>query len=261
MNQTDANINKVQSLELEILLDFRRVCDLLNLKYFLFGGTLLGAIRGLGFIPWDDDIDVCMPRTDYEMFMKSGPSLINSKFRVENIFSMPDNDFPYCKIKYIGKKIDCKENQRMRVNHEIWIDIFPIDNICDSLVKQKSAIKKFQRRSFILCSKCNDIGNSFVKRVIKKTIAFLYPVTKGRLKKLLDTQFLKYNSDKTLNHCVSACLVFKAEDFSSFCLKKFEGYDFKVPTNYDGVLTHVYGDYMKLPPIEERVNKHKVTLI
>jgi lipopolysaccharide cholinephosphotransferase len=260
MNQTDENLGQVQKFEFEMLVEFKRICTLLNLKYFLLGGTLIGAIRHSGFIPWDDDVDVCMPREDYDQFLKIAPNKICPKFRIEDVFAMPDNDFSYCKIKYKGKKISCCDNQKMRVNHELWIDIFPIDKICNDEKKRARAIKAFRRRSFVLCCKCGDVSHSLFKHIIKKIIAICYPVSKNKLKLLLANQFEQFKYEKNPKFNTLCGTFLNSKYFEAYTMKAFEGQQFMVPAMYDQMLRDTFGDYMQLPPVKDRVS-HNVVLI
>ena len=123
-----SSLRVLQSIQYSILLDFSRFCNHNNLEYFLFGGTLLGAIRHGGFIPWDDDVDVAMPREDYDKFIKlwdaSHPELIlQNKFidkRVGNFFT---------KIRLLDSEVIEKENAHLDTNKGISIDVFPLDFI------------------------------------------------------------------------------------------------------------------------------------
>lgn len=137
----ELNKKEIQNIELNILLEFSKFCNENKLRYYLVGGTLLGAIRHKGFIPWDDDIDVCMPRPDYELFI--------SNFHSDNsCLKLCCNKFgnlkaPFAKLKdtrtIVVNDILVNDND---IDTNLWIDIFPVDGLPDSECNRKKHIKK-----------------------------------------------------------------------------------------------------------------------
>ena len=126
-------LREIKDIELDILIAFNKFCQDNNLKYYLSGGTLLGAIRHKGFIPWDDDIDVCMPRPDYERLMKIFPNIYMNKYKLKTI-SRKNFICPFAKIIDINTRVDFKYLNNIDKN--LWLDIFPIDGLPKSKKKQ-----------------------------------------------------------------------------------------------------------------------------
>ena len=123
MDNFDVESKKLQLIELDIFKSFLMVCKKLDLKYFLAGGTLLGAIRHNGFIPWDDDIDVIMPREDYEKFLEKGQALLEKKYFIQNYKTDPEFVLNFTKIRNSETTFIEKTSKNRNINHGIYIEI------------------------------------------------------------------------------------------------------------------------------------------
>jgi lipopolysaccharide cholinephosphotransferase len=250
-------LGKIQMIEHEILDEFVRVCEKHSLTYFLESGTLLGAVRHKGFIPWDDDVDVGMPRKDYDAFIQLCKTELNPDYYLLSIETQ--EDFSYCFSK-ICKKNTLFVDEEMVDKSEwtgIYIDIFPYDNVInfkpllyvqDFFINKSKAFylyktaKRKKNKSvkysiFMMVLKC------FTLKQIQKFRQF--PMTLFRNKK---TDYWvqwtgEYRLHKELFH---KSLFFPLKEI------EFEGVQYKCPNNTHEYLTQVYGDYMKLPPEEER---------
>ena len=121
------NLRELQLVELEILKDFIRVCEELNVQYFLDSGTLLGCIRHKAFIPWDDDIDVSMPREDYEIFIKEGQKLLKDGYFLQNYNTDLEFIANFSKIRNTDTTFIESSIKDLKINHGVYIDIFPLD--------------------------------------------------------------------------------------------------------------------------------------
>lgn len=250
--------SEAKQIMLNILIQFSTYCEKYKLRYFLGAGTLLGAIRHKGYIPWDNDIDVWMPRPDYEklIFMTKQESIS------ENISCLDFNEvrtFPF--IKLIDKRTILKENYLVTEQTlGIYIDIFPLDGFPDNKEEQKRILKKVKIYN-ILFNFANyrfNTGSSLKKKLLKN---ILYPFSKLIPNKWVCTQYnslcKKYNYDEC-NTCAVVVWglgnknVFKKEYFD-ISYAEFEKYTFRIPKYYDNVLKGQYGDYMQLPPKEKRI--------
>ena len=262
----EISLQEQKQIMMNLLLEFTTFCDDHHLTYFLTGGTLLGAIRHKGFIPWDDDIDVGMPRSDYEKFVQ----LYNSEKKNENY------DF-YCLENYediyvpSGKLVDNRTVLEEAVESDImmgiYIDIFPLDNVGNTLEEAKAIFQEtIQIRQKIDVQNWKIIKErAWYKNVIIYIIKLFSP--KGKRKELLhhlDEVCRKYESDNMTNYVGFICAahngekeILKKEWFEEYKLTPFEEYEFKVPVHYDEILTGFYNEnYMELPPENKRKSHH-----
>lgn len=262
------NLKEIQNIQADILEYTVSICKQNNLKYFLAGGTLLGAIRHHGFIPWDNDIDISMPRNDYE---KLCDILKNAyEVRYSMIKLSDDNDYCCPFIKIIDTHTLLKELAYGKeiMSLGIGIDIFPIDGIKN---KKAFSVKKFVelRKIAYRIARCKWIPNniSAKKRLVKRICYFIIANTFGREKtlKVIDHILKKYPYGST--EYIVSTYGLRAEkeiiEYSAFAQTinvEFEGKMYNAPVGYDKYLTQMYGDYMKLPPESERVAPHDIVV-
>ena len=135
-------LQKMQEVELDLFKAFIEVCEKLQLKYYLLGGTLLGAVRHKGFIPWDDDIDVGMPRKDYEIFIQKAQDLLPEHYFVQNCYTDGKLPMAFCKIRNSNTTFIETSVKDFKINHGIFIDIFPLDYYPQDKKKKKQFYKK-----------------------------------------------------------------------------------------------------------------------
>lgn len=258
----DIRIREVQEIELEILLEFDRICKEEGLKYQLFAGTLLGAIRHKGFIPWDDDIDVVMLREDYEAFLRVGQKKLGKDYFLQTKATDKNYVNPFAKIRKNGTVFRETLVKDVDMHHGIYIDIFPVDNAMPRskkgyrqvrLLNYFREIKKgrTQERSHeenlfqrLLSDTMVDRGINFALNLFsKKKTDYVSDLVFNNTEKLYDEYSLR------------------RETFESTIPGEFEGYFFPIPSNYHEVLTIYYGDYMTLPPLENQKPHHHVVEI
>ncbi len=258
------DINQIKKIELDILIAFADFCEENKLKYYLAYGTLLGAVRHKGFIPWDDDIDVLMPRPDYNRFIELtgyNPIKQNLETRLYRNCKNP-NIYPFAKIIDTNTLVYEKGKSRKNISG-IWIDIFPLDGCPDS-----SEETRVQFEKYLKIRNWQDLAttNPFYidQNIIKKMLKFLFfaPAAKlygcKRICKKIDELAQSYSYDKsqlvadfTWGDSLDAIL--KKEDLEPVLHLEFEGKLFNAPKSYDQYLTNLYGDYMTLPPEKERI--------
>ena len=130
-------LKRIQQLETDILKEFISVCQKLELNYFLLGGTLLGAVRHQGFIPWDDDIDIGMLRKDYEIFISKAPALLPSHLFLQTNVSDPAWYANFSKIRNNNTTFIETSSAHLPIHHGVYIDIFPLDDYPENKIKQK----------------------------------------------------------------------------------------------------------------------------
>lgn len=254
-------LRKLQLIELNILKEVDRICKKHHIKYYMAEGSLLGAIRHKGFIPWDDDLDIAMLRDDYEKFLKVASKEISKKYEVQHSTTIKNYWSPFIKIRYLDNKEYAQSHiAHLTKNNGPLLDIFPIDN-----VPKKNSIKQFIQAFKIrlyrgmlglkLYRKPHSI-KSYVVWILSK----FYSIEKLHLK--LDKTFKKYNNPSN-NYIVNLASyynykkqTFPKEYYGNPKYVKFEDMLAPVPSCADKILTKIYGDYMKIPPKEKRVTKH-----
>lgn len=246
---------EIQLAELNILKYFDMICKRNNLKYSLAGGSLLGAIRHKGFIPWDDDIDIMMPRPDYERLIKILRKEGHSQYKLYDV-STENLKLPF--IKIIDKRICVNETQDNTTN--LWIDIFPLDGLPVSLDKCHAMYKKALKLIKIICwpgiKNYSGRHNIFFAFLINLYI-LLY--TKKKAVKSLNKLAKRYPFGTT---SYMGCIVWglygvgermPLTGFSDLVNIDFENNVFNAVSCWHEYLTGIYGDYMQLPPEEKRV--------
>lgn len=259
-------LRELQLVELEILLEVDRICRENSIEYFLDCGTALGAVRHEGFIPWDDDIDIGMTRDNYEKFIEIVPVKMKGDFFLQT--TKTDNSpYLYAKVRK-NNTIFMEWNKRnLDMHHGIYIDIFPYDNVPDNIEERNKYLNKCRKiyRLYLLRSTPDrDVPpKKSVKwialAILRRLIHYVFRVIPMQLIENETIQvFKKYNKVETE---YLACQMFNEIVYCKrdlFPLKqiKFENHLFPCVNNVDKFLTILYGDYMKLPPIEKRTG-HK----
>lgn len=246
---------EVKKIELDILKCFHDYCEKNSLRYFLAYGTLLGAVRHGGFIPWDDDIDVVMPRADYEKFIRE------FKNDCYEVYDLSKKGYFYPFAKLCDSRTVLIENIVVKNRMGIYIDIFPMDGVGEDVGKQISKIKrnlKLQQHKYSPFSR----KRSLIKKILLPIVKLLLlPLSCQRLGQRMNDEAKKNSYDDcNLVGClcedVGKSLFFEREVIEPISSISFEGYSFCAPADVDKYLTCVYGDYMKLPPIDQQMPKH-----
>lgn len=257
-------LRELQRCILDIALEFQRICEKNGLKYFLTYGTLLGAVRHQGFIPWDDDMDVGMPREDYEKFLRIAPSELGKDFFLQTAATDPAYAFGSAKIRLNGTALVEDYAVDSKQHNGIFLDIFPFDTM------PKRGWQQWLHFRAAKCVKWAALGKTdyaFVKSKRRKfaklmSAAFFFLRKDGALK-LADKLRRLYERRPTGRYVDMEWYksVITDEDLQGGRTLLFEGYEFPVPQRSEQMLTEIYGDYMKLPPVEKRGIQHDVVLV
>lgn len=247
---------ELKVLQIDILKRVADFCDQNNITYFLAFGTLIGAIRHNGFIPWDDDVDIAMPRPDYDKFI----ALFNKDNTQIQVVSMDNNEkygFSFAKVHDLRTIVN--ETQYHQDVFGVYIDVFPIDGYKDR--KQLSKLKRINK--FLHTKKANFTQRKISKKIINVFGKFLLlPFSTHYILKIIDriSRTCPFGSTVKAGFIsetvVGERAVVETSVFSGTLLHEFEGYKFKIPVGYDKWLRSIYGDYMQLPPEEKRKTHH-----
>ena len=261
----ELSLQDIKKIEFDILKVFDSFCKENNINYFLANGTLLGAVKYGGFIPWDDDIDVLVPREDYDRLI----SLFADDGRYQ-LFEFDRNRkyrFPFAKLCDMTTKKE-EYNIDNGVILGLDIDIFPLDVWDADLKNAKREVKQIRKKMFYLgLSKlCKPDSVNLLKRAAK-ALVMAFCKAFGSARFILDIKKLSNKSrqkDAFYMGCKSWCIygereIIPAEVFSSVVNIEFEGEKFPAPVGYDVYLRSLYGDYEKDPPIEKQKSHHRYT--
>ena len=257
---------------LDMLEEIHRISKLLGLRYFLGWGTLLGAVRHKGFIPWDDDIDICMLRKEYEILVSKFNDLANPRYRL--ICAENTKNYLWAYAKVIDVKTSLKEFRLIpEFDYGLFVDIFPLDYVSISGEDEKRKLQKqlilFNRRQMITAIRyapwrwkiCN-FWNFIIYKGRKRFSYFFADASSNNIK---CDRFLSNLSNGEKTDMLLATfsqepkidkLLFRSEWYSDAIEWDFEGRRFMVPSEYDAILRTMYGNYMKLPPENKRKGEH-----
>lgn len=270
-NEYDDKVLKhLQNLELMILKDFIKICEENNLNYYMYAGSLLGAVRHNGFIPWDDDLDVIMFRDDFEKFKKIFIASKNDKY--ELLCNETHEDYFHLLAKLMIKNTKFEEHWVSQVDFHIGInmDIFVLDDLAEGNFKRNYQLKKsFLYNKLLIMSKLKLDDLPPATKLATHTghyILNLFRIKPSTLNRRCLNFLRKYrNPDAEYVFDISATAeeypqIFRRDDFKDIKKIKFEDIEVNIPSGYDNILTSLYGDYMQLPPEEDRYNHITETL-
>ena len=252
---------KLKEKLVEILGWFHDFCVKNNLRYYAAGGTMLGAMRHQGFIPWDDDVDVCMPRSDYNKFIELMKENDNDKYELETPETLEkDYYYPFCKL--YDTQTTLVENTKYKIKRGIYLDIFPLDGFGQTEEEARKNFNKTQKTYNLLLSKVAGIrkGRKFYKNIA--VILFrLIPINPKKILKKLVRQCAERDFDQYAfgGNPVGAWRfreIMPTAVMGQPKLYKFENIEIYGAQDADAYLTNLYGDWRQLPPEEKRVTHH-----
>ena len=269
MGNTD-QLKLLQEIELENLRMLMEICEKNHLRYYLIGGSLLGAMRHRGFIPWDDDIDVGLPRPDYNRFVQIAKSYLPDHMDIKTMTSDPNYKCYFTRLINNKKKIYWDHGQYTAVIG-VWMDVFPLDGLPENpllrkmqvfRVKLNKALYKFTQIDYVSTNRQN---RPFSERILIR-FAQLTRIGKlmnadKRLKKL-DRALQRYDYDTSayawnFSGCYGQREIVPHIQLGGSRTAEFEGMQVSIPEAAEAYLTSIYGDYMKLPPEDQR-RSHEV---
>ncbi|MBO4675430.1 MAG: LicD family protein [Elusimicrobiaceae bacterium] len=259
-------LNEVKQIQLNILLEVADFCDKNKITYFLTAGTLIGALRHKGFIPWDDDIDLVMLRPDYERFI----ALFNQRAAQSSlrVVSGADKNYPYSYAKVMDERTEMIENQALFNQFPLGvnIDIFPLDFLTDDWQTACKWIKHIYRYNWLLEIKHISLDKPrpwYKQNTIRILQTILKLVPTDWLVRKINTLAQRYATQLRSKYVGQIVLKTKGEReiveqawFASTVPVDFEGHRFAAPVGYDAYLKRLFGNYMQLPPKEKQISHH-----
>ncbi len=263
MKRTEMTLSDIKESALGCLCELVSFCRQNKIQYFLSNGTLLGAVKYGGFIPWDDDIDVFIPREDYNRLVKT--YIDSEKYALYAIERNRKYLFPFAKLCDVStEKIEY--NIYNGVELGVDVDIFPLDNLGDTL-EDATKLIDIQKRLITkqMFHKCkNADSRNYMKRLAKNIILTLSRPLCYYYTKRLSNNAKKYASNQMTSYvgCASWCIyghqeILPQELFSTTAEKIFQNINFSIPIGYDAYLKSLYGDYEMDYPLDKCVSHHK----
>jgi len=260
------NIKNLQDKIFEIAIYFDNLCKEHNFTYYLCGGTLLGAVRHGGFIPWDDDIDVSMPREDYDKLINNYKKILKKPYDLQYYKNTKDYHLSFAKIVDTNTtlvEVDGKDNYKIG---GAFIDIFPIDGAGDTYEKgikrRKKASPYIRISSWASYSKAKLKGASFYKKIIMQTFKIFFNAKKAKLKLENFLRKKPYSQSNYVAVYVGKYRfkeIMKREIYGEPVKINFVNQQFYAPQHYKEYLNIKFGDgYMELPPEEKRKSGHNI---
>ena len=259
-----SSLELLHSIQLDMLERFDRFCSENNLCYFLDSGTALGAVRHSGFIPWDDDVDVAMPREDYDRLLALGSAALPENLFLQTYETDPYYMYPFGKIRLGNTFFPDKYCDRLKYQG-IYIDIFPYDKVPAYRTRAVWRIKISRLLWFACVFSLRDYpGKNVFLKVLSWMTHRLSDEGKKRLFAFYDRYCARFNAEDTgfwtcycWNMSQHNVYIFNQEELYPTRTVRFEGKELRVVHDTQSYLTKMYGDYTVLPPEEKRKNHMK----
>ena len=261
-----AAMNELQKVEFALLKEFVRICDLLHLTYYLVCGTALGAAKYNGFIPWDDDIDVALPRPDYEVFCQKAQDFLPEHICLQNYRTQSAYPRIYSKLRdstttYIEKTV-----AHIPMNHGIFIDVFPLDGY-PIQPKEAKRLEKYKRKQKLKIECVFDVDYGWLRNMFFRLERMVgYHKRTAALLENLSNRLSQYPTSTSSVWCNHGNWQGKLEyapreQYGEGAWATFEGLKVRIPERYDEYLTQKYGDWRADLPPEQQVGHHYYTVM
>ncbi len=254
---TDKELKQIQEIQVELISEVDRICKKCGIHYNMVGGTMLGAVRHGGHIPWDDDADIGFLREEYEKFRKAcRTELDHEKYYMQDFRDTDGYRWGYGKLRRKGTSFVRNGQEFMPYEQGIFIDLMPFDNVPDGYISRRIHFAEcfvFRKMLWAKVGARNEnnkalrIWYQLLALIPEKKLKHAYEsfINKGRHKK---TQLVRILTFPTPKHCYG----YNREWYTQLRKYSFSGKEFPGAKDYSGYLSVKYGDYMKLPPEEKR---------
>lgn len=257
----ESKLRRLQLTQLEILEVIDKICQENDIKYSLYAGTLLGAVRHQGFIPWDDDLDICMSREQYERFLELWTKVKPEGYILQNKENTPEFTQSFTKIRKEHTTFLQYDWEREKYHTGIFVDIFPVDRMPAKNIQRKLFYWHVMQYQLYTREFIPEKSNAIVRLVSKLLLNLSSKAKrKERREKLLE-KITAYSNDKSLNTVFietmnSVKLPYSAELVNSYTKLRFENKEYMCFKEWKHYLECKFGNYMQLPPETERQWKH-----
>lgn len=249
------DIAELRQLQMGILDEIDRFCKEQGLVYFLSSGTLIGAVRHKGYIPWDDDIDIYMPRKDYEVFLTTFHDR-TGRFRAINPQQEPHYYYTFAKV--VDQRTRMVEAETQGYEIGVYVDVFPVDYVSDDPQERERVFKK--KKLLYKIRRCKISNGNPLRSALAYLVYKHWPMSTRQIEQSIRRLIVRETPTRTVCNMTEAgpslkgC--FPAEDIASSVGILFEGKTYQTMVGYKDYLERTYGDYMTLPPVEQRVTHH-----
>ena len=259
---TRSDLRRLQDTQLSLLRELDGVCARHGIRYFLYAGTLLGAVRHGGFIPWDDDLDVCMERPEYDRFLAAWASEPHPDALLQTKDTSPAYMNSFAKLRRRGTTFLEHGRDAGRFHTGIFLDVFPLDR-CPAGGVGRAV---FRLRCLLLQLFTREYAPPRAGRVTRLGAALLLFLVRGRARRAarsrLERSITRHSGDRTLplvgiETAATLRVLYPADLADDLCRLRFEDGEYPCFARWDDYLTRKYGDYTRLPPPSERVWKHR----
>lgn len=261
MMKSEFNLRKLQLTQLEILKVIDKFCRENQIRYSLYAGSLLGAVRHKGFIPWDDDLDICMARSEYNKFIKKWTEQKPSGYILQNKETEPDFTQSFTKIRKDHTAFLQSMDNGGKYHKGIFVDIFPIDRMPEEGMRRKH----FQFRCMLYQLYTREFIPSKSQGIVKCLAAVLLKLSSQEQRYQKRIKLLGKITENNDNHSLNTAAIetvesmkteFPSDMLDSYTYLKFEDGEFMCFEKWDEHLRCKFGDYMEMPPESQRVWKH-----
>lgn len=270
-----AQLNSLQQIELEMLKVIIEVCEKLNITYYASNGTLLGTIRHKGFIPWDDDIDISLYRDDYEKFLKEAQQYLPSNYKVMTYIESEDDTVYTARVIKLDTKLI---NRIANIPHEenVWIDLWALDGMPgNKVINRIHRAHLMERRFWVQISKYDQLihqhrpGRPWYEKAIMKVCEVTHfgsGIDTKKAKSRVEKTMMSYSPRKAA-YAINFWSPYKfreempVEWYGKGKFLPFESIMIHVPNEPEKILEKLYGDYMQLPPEDQRNIQHCMEIV
>lgn len=272
-NSVDVDLSRLHSVQRQISNLIADICDRHDIRYFLIAGTLLGAVRHGDFIPWDDDLDIGMVRSDYDRFLAVAQSELGNDYFLQTYFTDKNMPFSFAKIRANGTVLKESTSAQSEWHQGIYVDVFPFDPVPKSIWRKCLQKVSYRVVFLLLLAQCGFMPTSRNFYVIKKVVysGLFRPISKllGRDRLVRAQEYVSRFSDE----CASGKLValggsygYERETVDSAWFQetvklRFGESEMRCPAGWSDYLKNLYGDYMRLPPHHQRVSRHGIVFV